>query len=764
MSKTRRWGVAAVWVGLLAAAAGLALGQRRQEIPVLGVYSQPITLPINRQAQQVMAKSQELIDEKKYARACEALQYLLRMKDDHFVQVPRVRQGQKGGVLYVSIRAEANRLLGTLPEEGLRIYEQLYGRLAATRLAAGRAANDPQILADVAQRYFHTKAGGQATELLATRCLEREEFLMASLYFERLRSRPDAGNLAAQTLLKAALACYRAGDRANGDELWKLLTEKAKRDGGLSLGGRLVSLERAREAIDKVTLAEARGAHHWTCYRGSPNRSGQAVAGKPDLEHVAWSMVTTQWPDRAGNGVKAWTEEALTIGTRTLEQRNQPILPAHYPLAIHGKIIFPTYNGVCAADPRESDPRNPAWYVPTDRGVLRLFDSHKATLEGRWNTYKNCGPQSILFQNSTIGTLSSDMTRLFVVDDVALPPHPTQTLLMQNIPNPAADKPEEHDETGTRNTLKCFNLDSAILTWELGYKGIYDNTPLQDFDPSFFLGAPLPLSGKLYVLNEKSGDIRLVCLEPKDGNHNGRPPEIVWTQLLAHTEQPIDQDMTRRIHAAHIAYGEGLLVCPTHAGALLAVDLLTHSLAWAHFYREPPPPAKDANELEENKATLVNQLANQWHHSAPAIAEGKVVFTAPDATDISCVNLRDGRRVWKQPRGPADLYFAGIYQSKAIVVGKNYLHAYHLTDGTTAWETKELTGTPTGQGIAADNIYYLPVKNVSLEPEIVTINLADGKVTGHVKSEKKDILGNLIFHDGFLISQTANSITAFPLK
>ena len=160
----------------------------------------------------------------------------------------------------------------------------------------------------------------------------------------------------------------------------------------------------------------------------------------------------------------------------------------------------------------------------------------------------------------------------------------------------------------------------------------------------------------------------------------------------------------------------------------------------------------------------VNALTNEWRNSAPAIADGKVVFTAPDAAEITCLNLRDGRLVWKKPRTADDLYFAGIYQGKALVVGKNHVLAYKLTDGTKVWDSSEATGTPTGQGVAAGNTYYLPARNASKEPEIVTINLADGKVTGHLKSDKKDLLGNLIFHDGFLISQTANSITAFPVK
>ena len=48
--------------------------------------------------------------------------------------------------------------------------------------------------------------------------------------------------------------------------------------------------------------------------------------------------------------------------------------------------------------------------------------------------------------------------------------------------------------------------------------------------------------------------------------------------------QPCGRDLES--HALPLAYGGGILVCPTNAGAVLAIDLLTHSLVWAHSYRK----------------------------------------------------------------------------------------------------------------------------------------------------------------------------------
>ena len=44
--------------------------------------------------------------------------------------------------------------------------------------------------------------------------------------------------------------------------------------------------------------------------------------------------------------------------------------------------------------------------------------------------------------------------------------------------------------------------------------------------------------------------------------------------------------MARRTQATHLAFGEGILVIPTNAGAVFGVDLLSNSLVWAYPYRE----------------------------------------------------------------------------------------------------------------------------------------------------------------------------------
>ena len=63
------------------------------------------------------------------------------------------------------------------------MYENMFGDKARTRLREALEKNDREGLADVAQRFQHTKAGFEANEKLATYFLDRGQYFMAALRF-----------------------------------------------------------------------------------------------------------------------------------------------------------------------------------------------------------------------------------------------------------------------------------------------------------------------------------------------------------------------------------------------------------------------------------------------------------------------------------------------------------------------------------------------------------------------------------------------------
>src|SRR5262249_15511895 len=149
----------------------------------------------------------------------------------------------------VSVRVEANRLIGSLPKKGMEFYRQSNNQKAAELLKQAKETSDERLFARVATAYLHTDAGAEATELLGTRKLDRGDYLAAAQYFERLINRQGAEKVSPLTLFKAKLAFTRAGDKANIDAVTRQL--EARAPDGLRLADKTLSLHDLNELISK---------------------------------------------------------------------------------------------------------------------------------------------------------------------------------------------------------------------------------------------------------------------------------------------------------------------------------------------------------------------------------------------------------------------------------------------------------------------------------------------------------------------------------
>lgn len=712
-------------------------------------FTDAITLPSDRQAKKRIEAAEDCIKDEDWGNAARLLQALLDAKEDVFLQVRRQDLNGRETVHWTSVRAEANRLIGSMPAHGLQFYELQFGPPAKALLAEARKKGDAQLLTEVAQRYFHTEAGAEATNLLGTLHLDRGRYLMAALCFERLLDRQAARDADPLLLFKAALAFRRAGEANRADRTFRQLSARVGRE-GLRLADQTASVSRLREAFDAPFEAPPDAdTRQVALYRGNASRTGVGRGSMPFLLERQWQNPTI--PDRPAeqpNETKRWVLDALG--------RSEGRLPSFFPIATGGRVIYRDYAGVAAVDARTGEliwrSNSP---VSLDGLIGQELNTDRRRQVESWHKlYLTGNNLSILFENSTVGTLSTDNSRVFFVDDLLLPPHPN---LWQPF-NWSGGRPSFGALEEAANQSRLMALDLATEGKALWIKGdkTYDSS---DLVGSYFLGPPLPLGGKLYVLTEKNTQLRLVCLDPQKG-------DVLWTQTLATARDKLLMDVGRRIQAVHLAYGEGVLVCPTNAGAILGVDLLSQSLVWAHSYREgtpaataPRPPAQPF-PLPPGAPGFARPVPHQylttpdWKTSAPVIQDGKVVFTAPDAASLHCLNLRDGTLLWKEERKD-DLYLAGVFQGKVLLVGKSACRALNLADGKQLWKIE--TGPPSGQGVASGDFYYLPLR----KGEVCQINLEMGRIEARSPALKDESPGNLIFYGDRVISQNETHLAAF---
>lgn len=747
-----------------------------------------LTLPKDDDLKEKIEAAMDRIKEKNWDGACKTLQGLVGRPEDVFVPITRTGPAGEEQTGYVSVKKEAARLISTMPKPGRDMYETTFGERATTMVKRARTNNDRVEMAQAMSLYLYTEAGADAANWLGTYHLDRAEFQAASRYYQQLINRGGIRELKPRTLLKAAYAFHQAADRPAKEEVFK---ELERRGVEVKLRDEPRSVADLQESINRMVASiSLQSASDSPIYRGRPNRTAMLPGGTPFLE-PAWKATMVR---------SEHTRERIKIAETQLASLNQPLLTSFVPVTAtmtKGEkkiplLIYRSFWGLHVVDMKSG---KLVWDSPSDWSLdsilgaeSKVSDAAKVGAYNQWlGSFQTTGgrPQ-ILFENSTLATVSADSKNVYAIEDLAIPPPP-----MANVDPrfggvaPGGSYGKEVSDAIQHNKLQAFDLSKdGKLAWEIGDRD--GKNPLSD---TYFLGAPLPLNGRLYVLTEKQQEIRLAALDPASGR-------VLGMQTLAATKDlKLSQDPMRRIQACHLAYGEGILVVPTNAGAVFGVDLLSNSLLWAYPYRVKDNGAGQPNaaagapgmggmafpgggrmggavpagmiRLGDGRIVPATKMSG-WMVTAPAVADGKVVFTAPDAPEVHCVNLRDGTRLWSLPREQDDLFLAGVYNGKVVIVGKKRTRAVSLVRGEKLWEID--TGLPAGQGAAGapnaagDVVYYLPVREAvnTREPEICAINVDRGLVNAHTRSRKKEVPGNLIFYEGNVLSQTHTEVVAYP--
>ncbi|MEM9589651.1 MAG: PQQ-binding-like beta-propeller repeat protein, partial [Planctomycetota bacterium] len=332
------------------------------------------------------------------------------------------------------------------------------------------------------------------------------------------------------------------------------------------------------------------------------------------------------------------------------------------------------------------------------------------------------------------GRMTTDGNLVFMIDDLGRVERTNMGMIRLGGVRPSDTR---------RNTLIALELATeGKLRWKIGA----GENRSSAFSESFFLGPPLPLNGRLYVIVETAGDLHVCCLDPQTGDE-------IWRQQLAALETGgIQQDAIRRVAGAVPTYHEGVLICPTGAGAIVAVNLIDRSLRWGKNY----PRSELFGPMTMHRSSRPASLLKRWHDGA-AIASGSMVMVTPAESErLFNLDLLTGEDRARPSRREKMLYLAGIRGDRYFVVGSESLQAFDTSSGKAVWKTQsDLTHAGqlvAGRGVFGDGVYYLPLT----DQEIVAVSLDDGSVID--RRETAFPLGNLVAVDGEVISQSATTL------
>lgn len=713
--------------------------------------------PPDRETLQKLSLSKELIEQERYGEAARLLSGILESPEDYFFQPDRHER------IYRSLKSEAQRLLGAMPADGKASYELQYGAEAKRMLDAAVEQGDLKDLAEVSRKYFHTRAGYEATYLLGVAQLQRGEPLAAALSLGRLQGTSTAKQFDPSLSLNLALCWARAGRADQAVALLKDLTRRMPDAKFRVAGTERKAFSSDAQALawlaEVATPAEADlDAAQWSMYRGSPSRNAPSAGSSPLLNR-RWSVPVADHPR---------VEELLgKLAQDHLEQSSR-LLPGLHPLAVRDFVFMRSLTGLVGVDFHTG---KRIWVEnEKEHQTNSLVDALAQPPGSRGSAALAHWLERRAWDSAVYGTLSSDGEMIYCIDEPDQGSFTDETAAIdqqmhrQMLFNPRPMMARGAAAQG-HNRLVAYEIASqGKLVGEI------DTRPGEiqhALSGGFFLGPPLPLGGRLYVLAEIKGEIRLFVLDPKKLRGDGEKDDVAveWSQQLVVLDPVVFEEPLRRLAGATPSFSDGILVCPTSAGAVVAVDLTTRSLLWGYQY----PRATDAlnNRLMVRFPGMpqINEPAddNRWADASVTIADGHVLLTPLESDEMYCLNLTDGSLRWHKPRDDG-LYLACVYEGKAVIVGSRSVKALRLADGEAAWPASLALpagggsgSMPSGRGFYNDHRYYLPLSSA----EVVAIDLDQGQIVARSRSRTGTVPGNLICYEGAVISQGVDHVESF---
>jgi len=748
-----------------------------------------VFMQADRKIIQSLRNAQELLDEKRYSEAVRLLNGVLEGTEDYFYLPEKLEKGKgdeaakaapPGGVVpappragvriqrtptaasqpmpkqaaFRSLKSEAQRLIGQMPAPGREAYELQFGAEARRLLDEAAQAGKVAGLAEVSRRFFHTRAGHDATELLGTCMMERDQPLAAALCFQRLSESPERGNYEPTLSLKWAACLARAGQRTQAETVLDKVAATAK-DQRISIDGReaplsdrqmLVAwLDRQGGRKDNDTLQRD---DPWLVYRGDAARNAVSSGSTPLLNR-RWAVPTLYDPEPR----KLDLERLIEQRRLGYSDQGQALLPAAMPLAMSDHVILRTVLGVMAVNFRTG---KRIWFQE-DSNVRQQLDRLAQVSQGNSTATLPPWLEQRLWNDAIYGTISSDGEYVFCVEDL-----PLETALESQrrvvFPNGRANSGDQNARR--RNRLAVYGLPRQGAL-ECASSDIW-----KEEDNVFFLAPPLPLDGRYYGIVENNGEIRLVVMkiatvrttvDPRTGKaRDHHRLELDWSQQLAAPERNISEDGSRRLAGASPSYADGVMVCPTTSGAIVAVDLTTRSLLWGYQYPRADV-VRNTMVFMPNRQLAQPQEGERWSESTITIADGKVIVAPVETQRLLCIDLASGKLLWDKERDDG-LLVAGVHQMNVVVLGSGNIRAHKLADGERAWGTPLPSGaTPSGRGFFTDDRYCLPLSSA----EVAMIDLKSGEIQSRARARDGRAIGNLICYQGAVLSQSADSIESF---
>lgn len=684
----------------------------------------------------MLQEGRTAFQEERWADGISALSALLWSQDD---TLPADLRGQDffieppvAGLLSKSVKGEANRLLSELSAEGRRTLELQFGVTARRELSAAIAARDFDQMGAVARRYLHTEAGYDAQLLLAQYKLTQGHPLAAAGLLQNLVEYPAARQRYGPGLaLAAARVLHAAGDVTAAGASLRLAAGYFPGE-SLTIAGRQIPLDGnsnwqdilSSEAQQEQSIVNTAAGNAWTMTGGTPERNATSQLSMP--------LPTERWVREIHSSLPE--KEAIERQAQAEHQKGSVLLPKFELRMVGDLVLTKTTDASLLA-------------IDFDTGVIKWpLYFHNAPVQLTNLPYVEAGgnaPLSDELQNrvwgsSAFGKFSCDAERLYFVSG------PTDHILseqsMFRVDEAARDS----------NFLEGASLQAqGAIEWRVGGGTGVDEPQLAG---AYFLGPPLPYEGELYCVIDVRGETKLAVLDASTG-------KLRWKQQLVQSSNPLlRSDTERRSQALSPTIADGVILCPTGVGAIVAVDLTSHGLRWGATYNTHRGNTnitfRQRGAFGSGSEFSVSE--RRWQEPALIAQAGVVAVSPPESDEMFCRDVASGALRLAPQRRNAFRYIAGMRHGRLFAVGERQVVAIDLDSERPVWQCEFPTGlTLAGKGLWQADSLLIPLT----ENQLLRVSTEDGRVLETARVAQP--LGNLFAYRDQLLSVSASAVTAY---
>ncbi|MEZ6125633.1 MAG: PQQ-binding-like beta-propeller repeat protein [Planctomycetaceae bacterium] len=658
-----------------------------------------------------------------------------------------------------------------------RAYQQQIGNTARDALAAVSTSAGLGELERVIQRYQFTDAGHEALEQLVRLRISRGEYLQAALVEgQRLKVR---GNPTADEQTQLALLWWKAGLPKDAVALLEEIVQQFSGQ-AVNVFGHPETLPDQKTAVgewlpatsgDDVTSTDT--AQEWTQSFGDYRRSQAQPHGPAELQ-TAWSASAfTCAVDGAMNALLEAAAVGLENEVDVGRERNNTVIPVASPLLVGDLLIYRAIGNLRAVDRRSGALRWETSFI--DRQLKAALDDAQTEndpdtglvpfvpdeLEAADDLSDNMAsvvtrrlrPQLLnhWLRANTGGQLTCDGQTIFAVEEVT-----AETMSLATDRQLLANRSET-----PVNYLRAYDVKGGglrgIAGGGVGLSGGGQANPLAGM---YFLGAPMVMGDRIYVIAESDQGIFLLQLkttplfQDPDQELDLRP---VASQLLSIPRHPLRTHPVRRLAGIVPAFGRGLLICCTCDEQVVAVSAEDHSVRW--IYRYPTnvgSPEMNPGIVVVGTAFSVSMsdrvdMANRWTDCLPRIIGNRILVTPRDSDRLLCLDLQSGQELWSHPRGPLRSISA-VTDEAVVLTGGVSVVCLNPADGRPLWETELESGRISGTAVSDGQVVQIPTS----EPSVVTLDLKTGRQL--IRQETSETPGNLLSDGDHLYAQSVSQV------